>query len=169
MSDAFEGYIYSFTLKLGFVFTLLTSIDCFLPVKYYEHDWYKATALTYIFIKKLNCKNYLCQIPLKVTWITYLKFLFHSLTWTISNTNSLVHAMRTLSNDYTGWPRKTGTGYIPQYVVAITGFSVWGNFSWEKWYQNQQFWFSNLFYRAHFVRRCGRHKVFPFQLKLGLN
>ena len=33
---------------------------------------------------------------------------------------------------YTGWPRKPpGTAYVPQYVDAIIGISVWGNFSWE--------------------------------------
>ena len=54
---------------------------------------------------------------------------------------------------YTGWPRKNGTGYFPQYVDAITDISVWGNFSWEKWFQVQQFWFSS-FSSAHFVRQC---------------
>ena len=33
---------------------------------------------------------------------------------------------------HTGWPRKNGTAYFPQYVDAITGIRVWGNFSWEK-------------------------------------
>ena len=35
---------------------------------------------------------------------------------------------------YTGWPRKTepSTKYFPQYVDAITGISIWGNFLWEK-------------------------------------
>ena len=42
-------------------------------------------------------------------------------------------------NHNTGWPRKNGTGYFPHYVDAITGISVWDNFSWEKWYQDQQF------------------------------
>ena len=37
---------------------------------------------------------------------------------------------------------------------TITGISVWGNFSWEKWYQDQQVWFSSLFSTAHFVRQC---------------
>ena len=39
---------------------------------------------------------------------------------------------------YTGWPMKNRTSYFPQYVDAITGISVchWGNFSWEKWYQD---------------------------------
>ena len=46
---------------------------------------------------------------------------------------------------------KNGTGYFPQYVDAIIGISVWSNFSWEKLYQDQQFWFSSLFSRAHFV------------------
>ena len=45
---------------------------------------------------------------------------------------------------------KNGTAYFPQYVDAITGISVWGNFSWEKLHQDQQFWFSTLFSRAHF-------------------
>ena len=29
--------------------------------------------------------------------------------------------------------------YFPQYVDAITGISVWGNLSWKKLYQDQQF------------------------------
>ena len=29
---------------------------------------------------------------------------------------------------YTGWPNKNGTAYFPQYVDAITGISVRGNF-----------------------------------------
>ena len=32
---------------------------------------------------------------------------------------------------------------------AITGISGWGIFSWEKWYQDQQIWFSTLFSMAH--------------------
>ena len=46
---------------------------------------------------------------------------------------------------YTGWPRKNRKGILPQDVDAITAISVWGNFSWEKWYQDHQFWFSSLF------------------------
>ena len=34
-----------------------------------------------------------------------------------------------------GGPEKNRTAYFPQYVEAITGISVWGKFSWEKWYQ----------------------------------
>ena len=56
---------------------------------------------------------------------------------------------------YTGWPRKNGMAYFPQYVDEITGISVWGNF-WEKLYQDHQFCFS----RAHFVRQC-RNPKFP--------
>ena len=55
---------------------------------------------------------------------------------------------------YTGWPRENGMAYFPQYVDAITDISVWGNFSWEKLYQDQLFWFSNFISRAHFVRQC---------------
>ena len=29
--------------------------------------------------------------------------------------------------------------YFREYVDAITSISVWGNFSQEKWYQDQQF------------------------------
>ena len=39
-------------------------------------------------------------------------------------------------HNYTGWPRKNGTAYFVQCVDAITDVSVWGNFSWEKWYQD---------------------------------
>ena len=49
---------------------------------------------------------------------------------------------------------KNRMAYFPQYVDAITSISVWGNFSWETWYQDQQFWFSSLFSKAHFVRQC---------------
>ena len=65
---------------------------------------------------------------------------------------------------YTGWPRKNGTGYFPQYVDAITGIRVWGDFSWEKLCQDQQFWFSSLFSRAHFVRQCRGPKFFLFSI-----
>ena len=34
---------------------------------------------------------------------------------------------------YTGWPRKNGMAYFPQYVDAITGIIVWGNFSCAKY------------------------------------
>ena len=74
-----------------------------------------------------------------------------------------------LKTVYTGWPRKNGTAYFPQYVDAITSINVLGNFSWEKLYQDQQFWFSSLFSRAHFVRQWRGPNLFPFQLKLGLN
>ena len=50
---------------------------------------------------------------------------------------------------------------------AITGISVWGNFPWEKWYQEQQFWFSSLFSMLHFVGQC-RGPQFTFQLELGV-
>ena len=40
---------------------------------------------------------------------------------------------------YTGWPRKNRTGYFPQYVDAIAGINLWGNFSWEKWYNISNF------------------------------
>ena len=56
-----------------------------------------------------------------------------------------VHWFVSNSSLYTGWPRKNKTGYFPQCVDAITDISVWGNFSWEKWYPNQQFWFSSCF------------------------
>ena len=63
--------------------------------------------------------------------------------------------------------QKNGTGYFPQYVDAIIGISVWANFSWEKWYQDQQFWFSSLFSRAHFVRQCRGPKFSLFSLDYG--
>ena len=62
--------------------------------------------------------------------------------------------------------QKNGTGYFPQYVDAVTGISVWGNFSWEKRYQDQLFWFSSLFSRAHFVRQCRGPKCSLFSLTL---
>ena len=42
------------------------------------------------------------------------------------------------------------------------------HFSWEKLYQDKQFWFSSLFSMAHFVRQY-RGPNFPSQLKLGVN
>ena len=65
---------------------------------------------------------------------------------------------------YTWWPRNNGTGYFPRYVDAITSIRVWGSFSWEKWYQDQQFWFSSLFSRAHFGRQCRGPKFSLFSL-----
>ena len=65
---------------------------------------------------------------------------------------------------YTGRPSKHGMGYFLQYVDAITGISVWGNSSWEKRYQYQQFWFNNMFSRAHFVRQCRGPKFSLFSL-----
>ena len=66
-----------------------------------------------------------------------------------------ITSINRMSLTYTGWPRKNRTGYFPQYVDTITGISVWGNFSWEKWYQDQPFWFSSIFFpTAHFVRQC---------------
>ena len=64
-----------------------------------------------------------------------------------------------ITGSYTGWPIKNRMAYFPQYVDAITGISVWGNFSWEKWYQDHKFWFSSLFSRAHFVRQCRGPKI----------
>ena len=56
---------------------------------------------------------------------------------------------------YTGWPIKSGTAYnFQQYRDAIIGISVWSSFSWEKRYQDEQFWFRSLFSREHFVRQC---------------
>ena len=54
---------------------------------------------------------------------------------------------------YTGWAIKNGTAYFQQYRDAIIGIGVWDNFSWEKLYQDQQFWFSSLSSREHFVRQ----------------
>ena len=66
---------------------------------------------------------------------------------------------------YTGWPRKKWDGILP----AIGGCNnwyqcIWVIFSWEKWYQNQPFWFSSLFSRAHFVRQCRGPNFFLFSL-----
>ena len=46
-------------------------------------------------------------------------------------------------SSYTGWPIKNGMAYFSQYVDAITSVSVLDNFSQEKWYQDQQFWYYN--------------------------
>ena len=59
---------------------------------------------------------------------------------------------------------KNGTANFPQYVDAINDIRVWGNFSWEKWYQDQQFWFSRLFSRALFVRQCRVQNLSLFRL-----
>ena len=66
---------------------------------------------------------------------------------------------------YTGWPRKNRTAYFPQHVDAIIGISVWGNFSWQKWYQDHQCWFSRLFL-GHICETMSRPQIFPVQLKL---
>ena len=83
----------------------------------------------------------------RISWVMYILF-FHEIE------GKRLCVIWDISESYTGWPRKNRTGYFPQYVDAITGISVWGNFSWEKWYQDQQFLFSSLFSRAHFVRQC---------------
>ena len=87
----------------------------------------------------------------------------HSQEWYICIlTASVIH--------YTGWPpQKWYSIYFPQYVDAITGISVWGNL-WEKWYQDQQFWFSSLFSRSHFVRQCQAPNLSLFSLnKMWMN
>ena len=63
---------------------------------------------------------------------------------------------------YTGWPNKNGTAYFPQYVDAITGIGVWDNFSWEKWYQDQQFLFSSCFFLGHILWDNVEAPNFPF-------
>ena len=67
--------------------------------------------------------------------------------------------------------KKNGTAYFPQYMWMLWLVSVYGvlNFSWEKWYQDQQFWFSSSFSRAHFVRQCWGHKISLFSFKLDVN
>ena len=49
---------------------------------------------------------------------------------------------------------------------AIPGISVWGNHSWEKWYQDKKFWFSGLFPRAHFVQQCRGPKVIHLTFRM---
>ena len=70
---------------------------------------------------------------------------------------------------YTGWPpppsKKNRTAYFPQHVDVITVINVWGNFSWEKWYQGHKCWFSSLFSRAHFVRQCWGQNISLFRRK----
>ena len=73
------------------------------------------------------------------------------------------HAFTASPISYTGWPNKNGMPYFPWYVDAITGISVWGNF-WEKLYQDNKFWFSYLFSRAHFVRQRRSPKCSLFSL-----
>ena len=66
--------------------------------------------------------------------------------------------------DNTGWPRKNGTAYFPQYVDAITGISVWEATSPEKNDTKISNFgsISSLFSRAHFVRQCWGPKFFLF-------
>ena len=52
-------------------------------------------------------------------------------------------------------------------VVAITGINVWGNFSWEKWYQDQQFWFCSCFLGHIFWGNVEAPKCFLFSLNEG--
>ena len=63
-----------------------------------------------------------------------------------------------------GGPEKNRTAYFPQYVDKIIVISVGGNFSWEKRYLDYQYWFSSLFFRAHFVRQCRDPKFSLFSL-----
>ena len=65
---------------------------------------------------------------------------------------------------YTGWPIKSRMAYFQHYRDSITVISVWGNFSWEKLYQDQQFWFSSLSSREHFMRQCRGLKFSLFSL-----
>ena len=58
--------------------------------------------------------------------------------------NKLISNMKFL---FTGWPRKNKAACFPPYVDAITGISVWCNFSWLKWYQDHQ----NLFTSSKFT------------------
>ena len=69
---------------------------------------------------------------------------------------------RPTNSKNTGWHIQNGTAYFLQYVDAITSISVWNNFSWEKWYQDQQFWFSSLF-------SMSSSTFFPFRPKLDAN
>ena len=85
---------------------------------------------------------------------------FSSHLWLVLKSNNAVWSCLVLYRV----AHKNRTAYSPQYVDAITGISVWGNFSWEKWNQDQQFWFSSWFSRAHFVRQCRGPKFSLFSL-----
>ena len=61
------------------------------------------------------------------------------------------------------WPIQNGTACFQYYEGAIIGLFC-SNFYWEKWYQDQQFWFSSLFSRAYFVRQCRGLNVSLFSL-----
>ena len=50
------------------------------------------------------------------------------------NKQLIVLLLIIITGSYTGWPIKNGMAYFQQYVDAITGISVRGNFSWEKLY-----------------------------------
>ena len=43
-----------------------------------------------------------------------------------------MHSLYEIHCIYTGWPRKNGTAYFPQYLDAITGITVYGVTSPEK-------------------------------------
>ena len=63
-----------------------------------------------------------------------------------------------------GGPEKNGTGYFLQYVDAITGIRIWGNFSREKNYTKiSNFGSAQVcFLAAHFVRQCRDPANFHF-------
>ena len=45
-----------------------------------------------------------------------------------------------------------------------TGISRWGIFSWEKWYQDEQFWFSS-FFLGHILWDNVEVQISPFSAK----
>ena len=64
---------------------------------------------------------------------------------------------------YTGWPIKNppGTAYSQHYVDAISGISVLGTFSWEKWYKISHFGSVVCFLGHIFCEAMSSPKIFP--------
>ena len=97
---------------------------------------------------------------------SYRDVRLRTTNFTVERSQGLIHWAMT--DTIQGGPEKTERD--TSYVDAMTGISVWGNFSWKKMNQDQQFWFSSWYSRAHFVRQCWGpiFQNFPFQLKVGL-
>ena len=93
-------------------------------------------------------------------WTMNAGFILNPMTRGNNTPESTLSSNLILEKYYTGRPIKKRTAYFLQYVDRIISIGVRGNLSWEKGYQNQQFWFSSLFSMAHFVRQC-RVPKFP--------
>ena len=71
---------------------------------------------------------------------------------------------------YTGWPRKNETGYFPQYLDAITDqYKCMRQLLMRKMIPRSAILVQQFVFWGTFCEAMLRPKIFPFQLKLGLN